>query len=526
LNRKRARILILVTVLWGCVAVGGVSAETGVVDGVEYDDKFAFEKPLEGEEVDAVISRAMARVEHIRQREFKDRPRVESLEQGDVPGAGSDVNRTQEGDWNDVVWKAMLIIGDDRYANQAIADTFGSATAGFYETDGQMGAGNETNESGRGRIGLVGEIHEPTLAHELIHVMQDQYYNLSAERLNPPVQDEQLAGDGVVEGEAEYVRYLYEDRCETDWQCYTSEGGGTGTEAPDESVRDTHLGILFVAFQPYSDGSQYVHELVQDGGWEAVDEAFEKPPNTSREIIHREPHERPEFGFEDTAEEGWSLFDSGRDGYDIAGEASVFVTFWYQSHPLGYGLNVVESTGFSRSDDEYSRYDYVSDVSEGLAADRIYPYYRETEEGENETGFLWLTTWDTPEDAELFADKYAEVLEGHGGENLGNSTWFVEGEFSGAYHIAHRGREVTVVHGPTVESLGEVRPSIGGEGSVHADVIDARPIEPGSVGSIFENIFPSISLPNFSSGSALIPMAVGVLMLLIGSFLVVFRLRI
>lgn len=527
MNRKRTYVLLLTTVLVGCVAVGGVSAQKGVVDGVEYDDEFNYEQPLEGEELEDVISRTMARVEHLREREFKERPNVERLEQQDVPGAGSDINRTQEGDWNDVVWKAMLIIGDDRYANQAIADTFGGATAGFYEpgADIDEGAGGEINETEEGRIGLVGDVHEPTLAHELIHVMQDQYYNLSSDRLSPPVQDEQLARDGVVEGEAEYIRYLYEERCDVEWECYTNEGADPSAEAPGNATRDVHIGVLFVAFQPYSDGSQYVHELVQEGGWEEIDDSFENPPNTSREIIHREPHERPEFGFEDEAEEGWMLFDSGRDGYDVAGEASVFVSFWYQSHPLGYGLGVTDSTGFRLNDDEYSPYSYVSEVSQGLAGDRIYPYYREKKEGENETGFLWLTTWDSSEDAELFADKYVEVLEGHGGENVGNSTWVVEEEFSGAYHVADRGREVTIVHGPTVESLGEIRPSIDEQGGVHADVIDARPIKPGSVDTIFENIFPSISLPNFSSGSAFIPMAVGVLMLLIGSLLVVFRLR-
>jgi len=525
--RHRTLAVLVVSLLVVCLAAGTASAEIGVVNGTEYDEEFDFERPLEEGETEAVVSRTMARVEYLREREFNNRPEVESIEQNEVPGAGDETNRTQEGEWNDVVWKAMMIVGDDRYANQAIADTFGSATAGFYEPGGGVDGGSdsgdepkEQNESPRGQISLVGDINEPTLAHELVHVMQDQYYNLTSERLSPPVQDEQLSRNGVIEGEAQYITSLYEQRCSEDWQCYIKRGGdgSGGTDTPDDSVRDAHIGILFVAFQPYSDGPQYVHELVQQEGWGALDDALDKPPRTSREIIHRESHERPGFSFEDEAKEGWSLFDSGREGYDIAGEASVFVGLWYQSHPLGYGLDVIDTSSFRSNDEEYSQYNYVSEVSEGLAGDRIYPYFRETDREENDTGFVWMTTWDSTEDAELFAEKYGETLEGHNGDSVGDSTWVLEGDFAGAYHIAHDGRNVTVVQGPTLESLGEIRPSMDG------DIIDARPLDPGSLGTVFDSIFPSVSL-SFSTDSPYIPIGVGVIVLTFGSVLVVFRLK-
>lgn len=457
----------MVLVVTVAAATGTAAAEPGVVEGYEPDDVFDFERPLDEEQKEAVVSRAMARVEVIRDREFESRPSVRTVERDEAPGAGEEVNRTSQGDWNDVVWEALLVVGEDEYANQAIAETVGGATAGFYEPGNATGGGNETES-----VSLIGEVDELTLAHELVHVMQDQHYNLSAERFRPPVQDEQLASQGITEGEAEYIRLVYEERCETEWQCYErTVGVGSG----GESGFDGNVGILMTLIQPYSDGPEYVHTLREEGGWEAVEEKYEEVPTTSSEIIHVEERERAEVEFENVATEGWSLYENaGIDGYDVAGEASIFVTFWYQSAPApqGYGLGVIDTFGFFSSDSEYSRFDYTSDVSEGWRGDRIYPYHRETN-GENETGFVWKSVWTTQDDAKEFADAYLEVLDGHGGERVGAATRTVEGDFRGAYRVGREGTNVTVVHAPTVEGLEELRPSVSGE--ENPGIIDARP---------------------------------------------------
>lgn len=462
-----AALLVFVAV----AATGTAAAQPGEVDGYEPDDTFDFEKPLEDEEVDAVVSRTMARVEEIRDREFEGRPSVRTVNRSEAPGAGEDVNRTSQGDWNDVVWEALLIVGDDKYANQAIADTVGGATAGFYEPG--EGSDGEGEGDGTETVSLIGDVDESTLAHELVHVMQDQHYNLSAERFSPPVQDEQMASQGVVEGEADYIRFLYERRCSTEWQCYRrTDGVGAGSGG---GGFDGNVGILMTLIQPYSDGPEYVHRLREEGGWEAVEEKYDDVPTASSEIIHHEEFEGAEVGFENTATEGWSLYeDAGKDGYDVAGEASIFASFLYQSapDPIGKGLGVIDTRGFLSSDSEYSRYDYTSEVSEGWRGDRIYPYHRETEDG-NETGFVWKSVWETEDDAKDFADAYMEVLEGNGGERIDAATLTVDGDFRGAYRIGREGSEVTVVHAPTTEEVKQLRPSVSGD--ENPGVIDARP---------------------------------------------------
>ena len=474
--------VLSVAVLFVLVAVtaGTAAAEPGVVDGYEPDDEFDFDRPLEGDELEAVVSRTMARVEVIRNRDFEERPTVEIVEREDVPGAGGEgVNRTAQGDWNDVVWEALLIVGEDEYANDVIADTVGGATAGFYDT----GGGGDGNGTANKTVSLVGGVNEPTLAHELVHVMQDQQYNLSAERFRPPVQDEQLASQGIVEGEAEYIRFVYEERCAAEWECYertstvgAGGGGGGGFEG--------NVGLLMTLIQPYSDGPEYVHRLREQGGWEAVEEKYEDVPTASSEIIHAEERDGAEVSFENEATDGWSLYeDAGRDGYDVAGEASIFVTFWYQSapDPVGYGLGVIDTSGFFGGRGEYARYDYRSEVSMGWRGDRIYPYHRETEDG-NETGFVWKSVWETEEDAATFADAYLTVLDGQGAERIDGATRVVEGEFRGAYRVSREGNNVTVVRAPTLEGLNELRPSSSEAERPTGEPIDARPVPEATPG--------------------------------------------
>jgi PGF-CTERM protein len=474
--------LVSVAVVVFAVSTAGAAAEPGVVDGYEPDDEFGFEGELTDEELDAVVSRAMARVEEIRGREFEARPSVERLDR-DGGGNGSDagpldanVTRNEYGDWNDIVWEALLVVGEDEYANEVIADTFGGATQGFY----QPGNGSNTTDDSHydsGSITVVDGVNEGTLAHELVHVLQDQHYNLSADRFNPPVQDEQLAGDGVVEGEAEYVRKLYERRCARGWECYSSDGsGGRGSDG-SSSANDGNVGILMTVYQPYSDGAEYVHRLRQRGGWDAVEEAYEDVPKTSREIIHHDDFDGVNVTYEDEARGNWTTFgeDLGRNGYDVAGEASVFVTFWYQSSPAGYGLGVIDTSGFFSPDGEFDVYSYRSDVSQGWSGDRIYPYRNNAT---NETGFVWKSVWETSDDAEEFASAYLAVLDGHGATKVDNATRRVEGGFRGVYRIARDGKNVTVVRAPSVEALDKLRPSVADAENPVNEPIDARPGEP------------------------------------------------
>lgn len=85
-------------------------------------------------------------------------------------------------------------------------------------------------------------IGETTLSHELVHAWQDQRYNLSSEKLSPRLRDEANA----------------------------------------------RIGIYFLKFQPYSDGPEFVRLVRTVGGWKAVNELYERPPQSTEQVIHVE----------------------------------------------------------------------------------------------------------------------------------------------------------------------------------------------------------------------------------------------
>ncbi|MEO7910308.1 MAG: hypothetical protein ABIV47_11725 [Roseiflexaceae bacterium] len=122
-----------------------------------------------------------------------------------------------------------------------------------------------------------------TYAHEFTHSLQDQHYDLTelfarAEGNS----DYQMAIKGLVEGDATLTMGLYarENLTAMDMADYQLEqfesidlsgaltsGGGPLTES--------------AAYFPYREGADFVALLYQNGGWNAVKEAFKNPPRST-----------------------------------------------------------------------------------------------------------------------------------------------------------------------------------------------------------------------------------------------------
>jgi hypothetical protein len=251
----------------------------GCWNGTHYEEELSFNQTdgLTESQLEELTHLTMARVEHVRERPFREGVPVETVTRsefmngsagGGAGGSGAEFQR-----WNDQVWKALFVVGEDENASDAIDGVFGGAVTGFYSP-------------GQDRIVLVvpeGEdpqIDPSTLAHELVHAMQDQYHDLTRPRYVGATQDADLAVDGVVEGEAVHVEELYDARCAANWSCLappdSGGGGGGGGTTPDYN-----FGILQTVLQPYADGAFYVETLVDEGGWSAVNETMNRPPNAT-----------------------------------------------------------------------------------------------------------------------------------------------------------------------------------------------------------------------------------------------------
>lgn len=420
------------------------SDELGCVEEICHDDELTFETATElsDDELAVLVARTMARVQILRGETFDGDVPVEiqsraAFQESSVANRSADETFNR---WNDQVWKALFVVGKDDSSADAISGTVGQAVAGFYQPS-------------ENRIVLITAdpdaptVDEQTLFHEFVHALQDQRHDLTSPQFRGETQDEDLAVDGILEGEARYLEYRYQERCETDWQCFDrpSTAGGSGSSNP---------GVLFTLLQPYANGPAYVHEIIEAEGWDGLDDRFAEPPQTTREIIHRDPFEAGSIDSEQTATDGWDRYpDQGVDGAERVGEASIFVMFWYQARE--YGADTIDHTAIGDTSHEYEQYSYVSEPSAGWVADQLIPYQRGDEDG-----YVWTIEFETTQDTAEFRRAYGAILDAHDATETEDGVYIVDGSFGGAYGVEADDTQVRIVHAPTEAGLFELRPSL------------------------------------------------------------------
>ena len=458
--RRRLAILVGLLLLSSLVTAGvPVAAQQAAPDpdadvigwenGYWYNESIQVDQSdgLSEAEKEAYVSRAMARIEVLREREFNETVPVSIISRDEFGNRTTGNSSANFSAWNNQVWEALFIVGEDADVQEALQSTSTAQTSGgyFYVAD-EITIVTDTPEEA--------SIDRGTLVHELVHAQQDQYYDLTNATYDGETQDGQLATDGLIEGEANYVEDRYEERCGVEWECVaaTSSGAGGGSS-------DVNFGIFATLFHPYSDGPPYVHSLVEADGWTAVDAKYEAPPNSTEQIIHHTDEEPAPLNVTDTATGGWETFpEQGENGTDTAGEASIFAMLWYQSRD--YDADTIPVRTILDAEDPYDTYNYDAIPSSGWANDAVLPY-RKGPANETEYGYVWTIEWDTEADATQFLAAYRAILSAHDARRLGERTWVIEaGPFSDAFRVAKEGRRVTIVNAPTVGDLDDVRPDV------------------------------------------------------------------
>ena len=425
----------------------------GWEDGYWYNESVSVDQSdgLSDAELRAYVARSMARVEYIRGKEFTQRVPVETISREEYRnrsgGSGGSDTPGEYGRWNDQVWEAMFVTGESESSGTAIGDTRSAAVAGFYSPrDDEIKVITDAPESPT--------VDNATLVHELVHGLQDQHYDLTDPRYAGDTQDEQLAVDGLIEGDANYVERRYAQRCGGAWECVSTpeRGGGGGGGGGD-----SNLGILLTIFQPYSDGPVYVGDRIDRGGWAAIDEAFESPPGSTEQVIHRTDDEPVPIEYRDRARNGWETFpEQGVEGADTLGEASMYVMFWYQARTNG--ADTVDPRSISDTEDPDDVYNYDAEPSAGWGNDRLYPY-QQGSGSSAEYGYVWVTEWDTEADAREFQEAYRAILDAQDAEQRAENVHVIpSGEFEDAFRVTRSGTRVTIVNAPTTADLDDIRP--------------------------------------------------------------------
>lgn len=223
-----------------------------------------------------------------------------------------------------------------------------------------------------------------THAHEFVHALQDQYYDLDALSDDSLDSEARAAVRALAEGEAELVQYLY--LFESD---YFSDVEVEAILNDPEQVDSDYLSefppvlINDLAF-PYTDGVEFVIDLYREDGFAAIDAAWADPPRSTEQILHPDRYragDAPQVvtlpPLDDTLGTGWMLLDG-----DILGE---FYLRQYLAQQLPSAT--------------------VNRAATGWGGDRYAVYWNEATD---EMVMALRLVWDTPEDALEFAEVYPD----------------------------------------------------------------------------------------------------------------------
>jgi hypothetical protein len=432
-GRRELLAVAAVVVLAGCSGAflpdaGGndLAGELGEVDNVTYDQAIDVD-PGDGfteAELDRLVKRTMARIEVVRELEYKRTVEVELFTREEYRQWRAERSTSgTEAAWENQIWRGLFLIGEDRDATAVFDESLGDAVQGFYRP-------------ARDSLVIVSDAEQPTvskstLVHELVHALQDQQFGLS---YGHDTRDAQAAYDTLVEGEAELVTRLYlEERC-GEWSCIRPElDADAGEDGPTIADRGVRLALA----QPYVEGVGFVADRRAEGGWEAINDLHEDPPQTTAATIYpdRPVDSAPtELSIPDRSADGWERFDHEPVG-DTLGAGALYT--------------MLASNGVIEEDDPT---EYAHPAVAGWTGDRFVPYRN----GE-EYGYVWELAWESPAEAEAFADAYRDLLESQGGLARGAADYVIaDGPFAGAYRLTVAGDRVRIVNAPDRDALGAV----------------------------------------------------------------------
>ncbi len=283
-----------------------------------------------------------------------------------------------------LVYRTLGVVPDDYdYAN-GIIELYASQIGGYYDPEKKhfiMAAW------------MPAALQVSVAVHELTHALQDQHFDLE-KMMDPKLEngDKLLAIAALVEGDAtavmtDYARALagqvplrQESNIDGLLLQQVLAGSAGGFEKTPEALR---MLLLF----PYTSGLRFVHRLLVEGGYPAVDRAFRNPPASSREILHPEVYLTPKIPSNLPSVEELDRGGSAeKELYtDVIGE---------------FGISAILGAGLKRKNE-------ATTAAAGWLGDRVAVYPTSS----TEKLVAWKTRWESERDAQEFAEAYGRFIE-------------------------------------------------------------------------------------------------------------------
>ena len=185
-----------------------------------------------------------------------------------------------------LAWRTIGVLPAGADLRQAIDAFAGSQIIGFYDTlTHQLVFSGSDSPTPYERV---------TLAHELIHALDDQHFDLRRlDQLEAACQDERLAAFvGLAEGDAVVNSFNWAEANLSAEEITRFQQEAADFPRPAASIPPFVVNL----FQsPYPNGQAFVRSLLATGGEPAVNRAFENPPVSTEQILHpdRYPKDRP-----------------------------------------------------------------------------------------------------------------------------------------------------------------------------------------------------------------------------------------
>lgn len=271
-----------------------------------------------------------------------------------------------------LVYRAIGLVPDDYDYVHGIVTAYVQQIGGYYDPDKKLFVMLDT---------MPESMQLPLAIHELTHALQDQRFNLT-KFLEPTKMnnDELMARAALVEGDATAVMQ--------DFMSSRKHQEKGGQEAATKEVSAPIPAALErVLLFPYIQGLTFTRRLLREGGFAAINDAFVRPPVTSREILHPEQYITRVFR------------PNPLDVKDI--EESVGA-----SSPL-FTDTVGEFVIASLLGDALSSQARGEACAQGWRRDRIAVF----KDGDERT-LSWMSEWDSEEEAREFSECYREMLKG------------------------------------------------------------------------------------------------------------------
>ena len=313
-------------------------------------------------------------------------------------------------------WLLRLVPDRDLDLFQLQIDLLSEQVAGYYDPE----TGELVVVTDDGDLSVSDKV---TMAHEIVHALQDQHFDLIAIDEFALDSDHDAAITALIEGDAtlSMTNYMlgYLDPLELASLFGEALTGGD-TDILDNAPRYISDGLLF----SYDAGQTFATALFDEGGYDAIDAAFADPPTSTEQILHPEKYiedrdDPIEVGNPDISRDlgdGWELVRG-----DALGEWDFRI--------------MLEENGIAGSTAE--------SAAEGWGGSWFDIY----ESGDDALGLL-TTRWDSDQDAEEFADA---IMDTFGPDAEYGSIWFE----SDRYFSVVAGSDTVVIISATDEAAVE-----------------------------------------------------------------------